>query len=243
MEDKKPLFEESDEEFLPVLHELHKAIKNSYLRLKIETLNNTSVKATDIVIHDLIKSKDQYLLPVHNCGISLVHEIDSSIMSTPISVSTFSDETKVIDLLIAIKVFGDVNRFPHEYKEKILLFASTGQRVRVPTAHGTEFQPAESIIYIEAFGNDSYIYYVSGKRTIPNKPLGFFVDHFPKDIFIRIGDKHLINSNFIKLVSKSEDEVTLEKPDGIIFGKDFHDVLPVGRTYKALFIDFLNRYF
>ncbi|MCY1719766.1 LytTR family DNA-binding domain-containing protein [Prolixibacteraceae bacterium Z1-6] len=95
----------------------------------------------------------------------------------------------------------------------------TPQRVLLKTAEGHHYVSVENVLYLEADSNYTNLVLKDGKRLLSSVNLGRIHNQFPKEEFVRISRKHIINKNYLTfmnfckhycLVSDNGEEYKLE---------------------------------
>lgn len=231
------VLKKSKKGFNPILKELNDSLKTPVTQLKILSFEK-EVKIIDTIFQPNEVSDNSIFTSLTDSQISLVALIDGVKMVFNLNMDSFSDSSKLIDIIIGLNAFGESDNYSDDYKSSMLNFALG--KVRIPTVTGYEIKVADSIVYLEANEKTTYIYYGNGERAESPQALGWFEAHFPKDMFIRISKMHLVNAEFIIFISKDGDSITIHSS----LMKDSVDKkLPINRTYKALFADFVSRTF
>ncbi len=104
-------------------------------------------------------------------------------------------------------------------KEEIKSNEAKDNRVLLKTSEGYHYVSANNVIYIEADGSYSTIILDENRRLLASMNLGRIQEHLPRNEFIRISRKHIINKayltfiNFTKghcIVSNNDNEYSLE---------------------------------
>ena len=73
----------------------------------------------------------------------------------------------------------------------------TKQRIALPLREGYEFVVAEKIVYLEAEGSYTKIFFDENRHLLVSRSIGDIAEMLPPDLFIRIHHSYITNINFI----------------------------------------------
>ena len=240
MDTLKDVLRDSIIEFNPVLRELCDSFKITLRDLKVLSTFDKEVKLEDIVLKPNETSEDAYLTPIKNCELALLASVDGERKEYNLKKNHFSESSNLLDLIIGMNALGKIDSFQEDSQTSILSFATLG-KVRIPTMTNTEVVEANTIVYLEADGNFTQIFDVKGKKIRAHKPMSFFHENYPEELFFRIHGSYMVNVDFIAFWDKDAKKVTLkEKPEGC--DTDFKTELDISRDYKQLFLYFAKKY-
>lgn len=143
---------------------------------------------------------------------------------------------KPIELINAVKKCNEkVNQSAqlHKLQSKLsfLKDALVSHKLAINTPTETLLVDMEDIIRLEADGNYTDMYLVSGKMIKSSKTLADYEKSLSEDIFIRIHKKHLINRSHVN---------TIKKGEGLIIMAD-GSVLEISRFKKAHVLSVLTK--
>ena len=240
----KDFFEEvlkdSKMEFNPTLNELNNALNKPTRALKGYKLDDMVVELKGrISIHDGDNSNESMLLPIKDCGAFLVATVDGKHEEVGLEMNSFGNTTKKIDLIIAVNAIGQSESYSKEYKESMLNFAIN--KVMIPVDDGFMNLKVDSIVYLEASGHVTKIFFNNGSMRTSSKSLGNLKDILPMDNFYKIHDSFLINIDNIRFVNTSTRKVDIEPPNNEDSHNEFQTSLPISDGWKKGFLDFLER--
>ena len=240
----KDFFEEvlkdSKMEFNLVFNELHQALNNPTRVLKGYKLDDMVVKLEGgISIHDGDDSFESFFAPIKDCDAFLVATVDGKYKEVRLEMNSFGNTSKKIDLIIAVNAIGQSESYSKEYKESMLNFAIN--KVMIPVDDGFMNLKADSIVYLEASGHVTKIFFNNGSMLTSSKPLGNLKDILPMDNFYKIHDSFLINIDYIRFVNTSTRKVDIEPPNTEDRHNEFQTSLPISDGWKKGFLDFLER--
>jgi len=108
------------------------------------------------------------------------------------------------------------------------------QKIAVPSLKEINYINVTEIVRLEADGNYTTIFPVSGKPMLTSKQIGEYEKQLSFNKFYRIHDKHLINLHFVK---------TFMKGDGGNVVMEDNAQLPVARRRKDEFLKSLDALF
>lgn len=224
----------------PILMELYNSLIETYTPIKILSLQD-KVKVKDFIFKSNDDGTNALLTPLKECQLSLIASVGKNTKELNFNKNPFGDNSKLVDLSIAVNVFGKACRNQESFESSILNFALF-DRVMIATDLGLEIQKSKSIVYLE--GNDSItkIYYLNGTVLESKEALGWFEANLPKKQFVRISKMHMINEEYIKFIEKVKDDTTVKLDTTHRYGTILK-TLKVNRTYLAHFQDFLGRTF
>ena len=77
----------------------------------------------------------------------------------------------------------------------------TNQRILLKTIEGHHYVSVNSVLYLEADGNYTNLILKDNKKLLSSVNLGRIIDEFPKEQFIRISRKHIINKNYLTFMN------------------------------------------
>ncbi|WP_299184349.1 LytTR family DNA-binding domain-containing protein [uncultured Aquimarina sp.] len=77
-------------------------------------------------------------------------------------------------------------------------------KIAVPIKNGYQMIRIDQILYCKAEGSYTYIYMSQGNHIIVSKNLGYYEELLKPHNFLRIHNSNLVNSSYIKEISKSE---------------------------------------
>lgn len=88
-----------------------------------------------------------------------------------------------------------LNRAPDSQVELLLdyLHKKTPRRIPIPTFEGLQFINLDTIVYLEASSNYTYVYLSTGSTYLVSRTLKDFEDLLPSETFLRIHHGHIIN--------------------------------------------------
>lgn len=139
-----------------------------------------------------------------------------------------------IDLLEAVKKFENKVDKLSQFDKFALLIENLDygnaelSKIAFPTEHGFELVKINSILYCEADSNYCTIVCLGGKKITLSKTLKHVEELLPSSIFQRIHKSYLVNLNFVKRFTKSN-ELLIELANG--------ETLPVSVRQKENFIN------
>jgi two-component system, LytTR family, response regulator len=96
------------------------------------------------------------------------------------------------------------------------------QRLKFSTAGGFVLIDPRDIIYIQADWNYSEIYFEENRREVVSQNIGSLEEMLPECDFFRISRSLIINTNYLKKVSRTKMTAYLEKD-----GKDYSFKVPI----------------
>ncbi len=96
-----------------------------------------------------------------------------------------------------------------EVKNKIdnLIRSASGNkfdRLALPTSDGLVFTEVNEIIWLESFGNYSFVFLTDGQRIISSLNLKLFEEMLPAKLFFRIHQSYIINTSHLKKIGKEQ---------------------------------------
>jgi two-component system LytT family response regulator len=116
-----------------------------------------------------------------------------------------------------IDLLGAVNRFENKIQKEnqqkhysvLLENIDSGEtahkKIGLVTETGIEFVKFNAIVFLEAHSNYSKIYFINGTSLIVSKTLKSFEELLPTELFFRVHKTYLVNMNFIKRFTKTDD--------------------------------------
>ncbi|WP_298545574.1 LytTR family DNA-binding domain-containing protein [uncultured Aquimarina sp.] len=120
---------------------------------------------------------------------------------------------KPVDIKSLVKavdraIFNKKNRLFSKHFEELLTIVkkddSTLHKIAIPNTNGYQMIRISDILYCLAEGSYTLIYLVNKNHLVVSKNLKFYEDLLTRYNFIRIHNSSLVNSAYIKEISKSE---------------------------------------
>lgn len=143
-----------------------------------------------------------------------------------IKLNAFDYILKPVNPLELIKVLTKALEKKKDDSKEIV----TQQRILVKSHEATTIVEAQEIVRCEADGGYTSVYLSNGNRLLSSKNLRYFEERLDSTIFLRIHHAHLINSNFIKEISRHGN-------NGVVLKND--DKVPISVRKKSVINDFL----
>ena len=116
-----------------------------------------------------------------------------------------------IDLLGAVNRFEQKNKKGNQEKQLNILIENIDsgdtahKKIAIATETGFEFVKFNTIIYLEAQSNYTKFYLTDGTSVTTSKTLKHFEELLPVELFFRIHKSYLVNMNFVKRFSKTDE--------------------------------------
>ncbi len=86
-------------------------------------------------------------------------------------------------------------------KERKETAQETNQRILLKTIEGHHYVSVDSVLYLEADGNYTNLILKDGKKLLSSVNLGRIIEEFPKELFVRISRKHVVNKNYLTFMN------------------------------------------
>lgn len=120
-----------------------------------------------------------------------------------------------------------------EHRDKAEYSGISKKKLQVPTNEGIKIFNLSEIEYLQADGSYTIFYFINKKSITVSKNLKSFESILSEDNFYRIGRKHIINLDCVKVYNKqSGGKITMENGCAII----------VPRRKKDEFLNYMNAY-
>ncbi|RAR72557.1 LytTR family two component transcriptional regulator [Flavobacterium aciduliphilum] len=116
-----------------------------------------------------------------------------------------------VDLLGAVNRFEQKNKKGNQEKQLNILIENIDsgdtahKKIAIATETGFEFVKFNTIIYSEAQSNYTKFYLTDGTSVTTSKTLKHFEELLPVELFFRIHKSYLVNMNFVKRFSKTDE--------------------------------------
>ncbi len=117
-----------------------------------------------------------------------------------------------IDLLGAINRYEQKNKKENQEKKLSILIENIDsgdtahKKIAIATETGFEFVKFNTIVYLEAQNNYTKFNLTNGSSITTSKTLKHYEDILPSELFFRIHKSYLVNMNFIKRFTKSDEQ-------------------------------------
>lgn len=117
-----------------------------------------------------------------------------------------------IDLLGAVNRFEQKNKKENQEKQLNILIENIDsgdtahKKIAIATETGFEFVKFNTIVYLEAQNNYTKFNLTNGSSITTSKTLKHYEDILPSELFFRIHKSYLVNMNFIKRFTKSDEQ-------------------------------------
>lgn len=237
----KDLFEEilndAKREFNPTLNELSNALKRPIRLLKGYKLEDKKVVVKGISIHSNDTSVEAFLTKAKECEIFLEALVEGKVEKVLLRKESFSEKSKLIDLLIVVNAIGQTDSFPKPFSESLLNFALN--KMFIKTDDKIISLNIDSIVYLEADGHNTKIFFNNGEVRTSMNPLAHFKDRLPKENFYSIHASYFLNVNYVDFVDKATKRVHFGDSTTQGLDKSFVTTLPVSDKWESGFFDFL----
>lgn len=233
----------SERKFNPILREIYGSFSKELILLKTTDVLNDSVKIQDIIFRPKVENDSPLMTPMKDCHLSIMASVDGVSKEFKVETDSYNENSKLIDLIIGLNAFGEIDNYPKDFGDSMLKFAKLDSLI-VPTSYSTKMVTPETIIYLEADLTSTHIYYNDGTYDKSKKNLGYFDENLPQDIFVRPHIKYIVNRDFIFVLNKKKTSFTLKNlPDAKGTQPIRKDSLPISRGYKQTFLKFLKNNF
>lgn len=244
-------------EFNPTLNELNQALTKAVRAIKGEKLENKSVIIKGFSIYNAENSDNSFFAPAKESEIFLVAKVDGENKEFGLQNNCFSDNSKIIDVIISINALEQSSSYSSEFRDSLLNFAIN--KVMIKVKDGQKAVNPESIVYLEANGNSTKIFYANGEMELNPNSLGDFKKILPFEFFYNTHTSFYVNVNYIDSIKNNyiedkniSENDTNEKGKMVILldnnllsledrHKDFKVLIPISDKWELGFLDFLQR--
>ena len=187
-------------------------------------LNDFSVIKTKQVFTDALKALDAVIMEQPRVIFLDVEMPEITGIEFLKQLSKYSPNTKVV-LVTAYKQYAldaiqnnafdfitkpidknELRRVVHKIiaalkRESTETIPETNQRILLKTTEGHHYVSVDTVLFLEADGNYTNLILRNGKKLLSSVNLGRIIDEFPKEQFIRISRKHIINKNYLTFMN------------------------------------------
>lgn len=93
---------------------------------------------------------------------------------------------------------------------------NSAELIEINSNQEVRYYQAKNVIYVEADGSYTNIYLAGRKKDTISQNLGKIITQFPENRFKRISRKHVVNTDFFKLLNKKTKELLLDAEGEIV---------------------------
>ncbi len=138
------------------------------------------------------------------------------------------DPEELVAAVCKASIPGESIKYQHQL-EQLRHNTSTGRfdRITLNTGDGLLFIDTAEITRLEAQGNYSFVFLENGERHLAAQSLAGFEEMLPAPPFFRAHQSHLVNTAFVRKLSKEEGDSLLMTDKSVI---------PLARRRKEAFI-------
>jgi len=193
---------------------LLKNLLADYRLLKVKSIYNDSLKALNEVILEQIPLVFADIEMPALTGLEFLKQVKRySPQTQVIFVSAYDNyalealQNDAFDFLCKPVSRSELRRVIHKFiafqTEKTLQQISHN-RILIKSLEGHHYLSTDEVIYMEADSNYTLLINTSGKNILSSVNLGRIHELFPKEQFIRISRKHVINRNYLSFMNFSK---------------------------------------